>query len=236
MPETATITIDRQDRRNALDVATCERLVAAFDDAIADGARTIVLTGAGRHFCAGADLALVHGTALGAVLRHLLDTVANVAVPVIAAVHGAALGAGTQLAMACDLRVVDPTARFAIPAAKLGLMVDPWTVQRLTLLAGHGPARAMLLAAEELDADTALRLGFAQRSGDLGDAEAWAHELAELAPLSAAGHKLLLNTLSAAHGPGAAGAEAYDRVWGSADALEGVAAFRERRRPKFEGT
>jgi enoyl-CoA hydratase len=238
MPETAIITIDRQDRCNALDVAICERLRAEFDGAVAGGARAIVLTGAGRHFCAGADLGLVHGTALAAALRHLLDTVVDVPVPVIAAVHGAALGAGTQLAMACDLRIVDPTARFAIPAAKLGLMVDFWTVRRLTLLAGHGPARAMLLAAEELDADTAVRVGFAQRSGDLTAALAWAQEVAALAPLSAAGHKLLLNQLAIggeAGAVGAVGAEAYDLVWSSADGLEGIAAFRERRRPNFEG-
>ncbi|MDQ1399927.1 MAG: enoyl-CoA hydratase [Acidimicrobiaceae bacterium] len=235
MPETATITIDRQDRRNALDVATCERLASWFEGAVAGGARAIVLTGAGRHFCAGADLGLVHGRVLAAALRHLLDTVVAVPVPVIAAVHGAALGAGTQLAMACDLRIVDPTARFAIPAAKLGLMVDSWTVQRLTLLAGHGTARAMLLGAEELDADASLRLGFAQRSGDLAAAEAWAQELAGLAPLSAAGHKLLLNELAADGAASAAGAEAYQQAWASADAVEGIAAFRERRRPNFEG-
>jgi enoyl-CoA hydratase len=164
-----------------------------------------------------------------------LERIGSVAVPVIAAVHGAAMGAGTQLAIACDLRIVDPTARFAIPAAKLGLMVDPWTVQRLALLAGNGPARAMLLAAEELDAAAALRLGFAQRSGDLGAAEAWAVEMAALAPLSMAGHKVLLNALEGDGPPVGAVAEAYERAWSSADAVEGPAAFRERRRPLFEG-
>ncbi|MDQ6616317.1 MAG: enoyl-CoA hydratase [Actinomycetota bacterium] len=235
MPETATITIDRQDRRNALDVAACERLAAEFDAAQAAGARAIVLTGAGPHFCAGADLELVHGTALAAALRRLLIVLGTVPVPVIAAVHGVALGAGTQLALACDLRVVDPTARFGIPAARLGLMVDHWTVQRLALLAGHGPARAMLLAAEELDATGALRLGLAQRAGDLAAAQAWAEELSGLAPLSQAGHKLLLNRLESVPSADAAGTEAYDRAWSSADALEGPTAFRQRRRPHFEG-
>jgi enoyl-CoA hydratase len=232
MPHTATITIDRQDRRNALDVATCNRLSAELHTALAEGARAIVLTGVGPHFCAGADLTLVHGTELAAALRHLLDTIIGVPVPVIAAVHGAALGAGTQLAIACDLRIVEPTARFGIPAAKLGLMVDSWTVQRLALLAGHGPAQAMLLAAEQLDAEAALRLGFAQRAGDLAAAQAWAQELARLAPLTLAGHKLLLNGATGQ----ASGAEAYDRAWTSADAREGIAAFRERRPPNFGGT
>jgi enoyl-CoA hydratase len=272
VPATVTLTIDRQDRHNALDVATCERLTAGIERAVGDGARAIVLTGAGRHFCAGADLALVHGTELAVALRALLEMVATVPMPVIAAVHGAALGAGTQLAIACDLRVVDATARFGIPAAKLGLMVDHWTVQRLALLAGHGPARAMLLAAEELDADAALRLGFAQRRGDLPAAEAWARELSALAPLTLAGHKLLLNAMETSSpgraptaaigeasgaGPAAAGStdtvdgvaaaaptgdadadagvEAYRRAWSSADAIEGPAAFRERRAPHFEG-
>jgi len=232
---TATITIDRHDRSNALDVTTCERLTAEFEAAGDAGARAIVLTGAGRHFCAGADLGLVHGTDLGAALRHLLDTITTIPVPVIAAVHGAALGAGTQLAMACDLRVVDGTARFGIPAAKLGLMVDRWTVQRLALLVGHGPARAMLLAAEELDGASALRLGFAQRLGDLEAAQAWSGELAALAPLTVAGHKLLLNELELPSEGGRAELDAYDRAWGSADAVEGITAFRERRRPDFRG-
>jgi enoyl-CoA hydratase len=235
VPATATVTIDRPDRRNALDLATCEDLLSGLETAAADGARAIVLTGAGPHFCAGADLGSVQGTSLAGALRRLLAAIAATPVPVIAAVHGAALGAGTQLAIACDLRVVDPTARFAIPAAKLGLMVDHWTVQRLALLAGHGPARAMLLAAEEIDADGALRLGLAQRAGDLAAAEAWAEEIAALAPLSLAGHKLLLNGLESDSGADPIAAAAYDRAWASADVTEGLAAFRQRRRPEFEG-
>jgi enoyl-CoA hydratase len=238
VPATATITIERQERRNALDPATCQRLAAEVAAAAAGGARAIVVTGAGPHFCAGADLGSVHGTELAAALRHLLATIVSVPVPVIAAVRGAALGAGTQLAVACDLRMVEPTARFGIPAARLGLMVDHWTVQRLALLAGHGPARAMLLAADELDAEAALRLGLAQRAGDLAAAQTWAEELAALAPLSAAGHKLLLNGLEdpVPAAGGATGAEeAYQRAWTSADAQEGIAAFRERRPAQFEG-
>ena len=225
----ATIAIDRPERRNALDVETCQRLASDLLAAVGLGSRVVVLTGVGHHFCAGADLSLIHGTELSTALRGLLDTVTGLPVPVVAAVRGAALGAGTQLALACDLRVVEPTARFGIPAAKLGVMVDQWTVQRLARFAGPGPARAMLLAAEELDAESALRLGFAQRGGDLAAAQAWATEIAQLAPLSAHGHKLLLNELEG-------GAAAYQRAWASADAQEGVAAFGERRRPEFGGT
>lgn len=232
-----TITMDRPERRNALDLAACESLTAEFVAAAAAGAgaRVIVLAGAGPHFCAGVDLTAVHDAGVAAALQRLLATIRDLPLPVVAAVHGAALGAGTQLAIACDLRVVAPTARFGIPAARLGLMVDHWTVRRLALLAGHGPARAMLLAAEELHADAALRLGLAQRAGDLGDAQEWAGQIALLAPLTLAGHKLALNRLEADPGEDADVATAHQRAWTSADAVEGPAAFRERRPPSFEG-
>lgn len=211
-------------------------MTADLRAAASGNARVLVLTGAGSHFCAGADLSLVFGTDLRAALRELLETIAGLPVPVIAAVRGAALGAGTQVAMACDLRVVEPTARFGIPAAKLGVMVDELTVRRLSYLAGPGPARAMLLAAEQLDAEAALRLGFAQRAGDLAVARAWAAEIAKLAPLSIEGHKVLLNDAEGLPSAAGAGAAAYERAWASADAREGMAAFRERRQPEFGGT
>jgi enoyl-CoA hydratase len=235
MSAVTTVTIDRPARRNALDTGACRALAAEITAAAAAGSRVIVLTGAGPHFCAGADLTGVHDAAFAGALRDLLDTILSVPLPVIAAVHGAALGGGTQLAVACDLRVVAPTARFGIPAAKLGLMVDHWTVQRLALLAGAGPARAMLLAAEELDAEAALRLGLAQRAGDLGDAEAWAADIAALAPLTIAGHKLALNRLEADLTGHRDVADAHRRAWDSADVAEGMAAFQERRPARFEG-
>ena len=235
MSGVATITIDRPECRNALDVDSCLRLTSELHQAVETGSRAIVLAGAGPHFCAGADLGSVQGGGLMAALRTLLDTICGVPVAVIAAVQGAALGAGTQLAVACDLRVVAPDARFGIPAAKLGLTVDQPTVRRLALLAGHGPARAMLLAAEEMDAETALRLGFAQRGGDLAAAQAWAEQLAALAPLTIAAHKLALNQLETGVPADAEVAAARQRAWASPDAVEGLAAFRERRPPQFEG-
>ena len=230
----ATATLRRPERRNALDVAGCRALTGELRQAVEGGARAVVVTGEGPHFCAGADLGAVHDDEFALALRELLGTVVDLPVPVIAAVHGAALGAGTQLAVACDLRVVDPTARFGIPAAKLGLMVDHWTVRRLSLLAGHGPAQAMLLAAEELDAEAALRLGLAQRPGGLAEAQAWAEEIAALAPLTVAGHKLALNRLDEAGGDQDVEA-AHRRAWSSQDLAEGMAAFRERRPPTFRG-
>ena len=230
----ALVTIDRPDRRNALDVTHCEELLDAVVRAGEGEARALVLTGAEGHFCAGADLSTVEDEAFVVTLRRLLLGLTQLPLPVIAAVDGAALGAGTQLAVACDLRVATPIARFGIPAAKLGLMVDHWTVQRLALLAGPGPARAMLLAAEEVDGESAHRLGLVQRLGDCDDALAWAARIATLAPLTIAGHKLALNRLEPAlDDPDVTAARA--RAWASADVQEGMAAFRERRAPRFEG-
>jgi enoyl-CoA hydratase len=230
----AVLTIDRQERRNAIDAEACAELLARLHEAQSSAARAVVVTGAGGHFCAGADLSGVEGDEFRSALRHLLDGLCATPLPVVAAVEGAALGAGTQLAVACDLRVAAPGARFGIPAAKLGLMVDHWTVQRLALLAGHGPARAMLLAAEEISGEDAFRLGLVQKLGGLDMALEWAARIADLAPLTIAGHKLALNRLE----PALADADvdaAVRRAWASEDLAEGQAAFRERRAPSFSG-
>lgn len=226
--------MDRPERRNALDAEACDALTAALDVHVDAGARVIVVTGAGGHFCAGADLSGVEGDDFRVALRRMLDRLVEIPIPVIAAVEGAALGAGTQVAIAADLRVATPDARFGIPAAKLGLMVDHWTVQRLALLAGHGPARAMLLAASEVDGATAAAQGFVQRLGILDDALAWAEEIAALAPLTIAGHKASLNRIEPALSDPDVRA-AWERAWGSEDLVEGMAAFRERRPPVFRG-
>lgn len=230
------VTIDRPERRNAVDREALDALHAAVVAATDDGARALVLTGSGGHFCAGADLAEVQDEDFGLALRAVLDGLRDASFASIAAVDGAALGAGTQLAVACDLRVATPAARFGIPAARLGLMVDHWTVQRLALLAGHGPARAMLLAAEVITGDDAIRLGLVQRHGYLDAALAWADDLAALAPLAVAGHKLALNRLEDGASPADADVTAaFERAWASADLQEGLAAFREHRPPQFKG-
>lgn len=231
----AVLTIDRAERRNALDHEALEQLLEAHDRAVE--AKVVVLTGAGGHFCAGADLSGVEDTAFTDLLRTVLQRLRDDPRPLLAAVDGAALGAGTQLAVACDLRVATPAARFGIPAAKLGLMVDHWTVQRLSLLAGAGPTRAMLLGAETYGGEEAAQLGFVQRVGDLDDALGWADEIAALAPLTLAGLKLALNRLEMPVGRGDDPLvhAAWDAAWGSEDLQEGIAAFRERRRPVFHG-
>lgn len=234
---TLLLTLDRPERRNAVDLDACRAIEAAVTGAHAsDGTRVVVLTGAGGHFCAGADLGGVEDTAFVAALRGALEALRETPCCTVAAVEGAALGAGTQLAVACDLRVATADARFGIPAAKLGLMVDHWTVRRLALAAGHGPARAMLLAADVLDGERAHALGLVHRLGGLDAALAWAGEVAALAPLTVAGHKRSLNAAEAGDDQGGADvAAAFAAAWGSEDLAEGMAAFRERRAPRFRG-
>lgn len=219
------VTIDRPERRNAVDHEALEGLAAALDGC-GDDVRAVVLTGADGHFCAGADLSGVEGEAFTTLLRSVLDRLRLAPFVTIAAADGAALGAGTQLAIACDLRVATEQASVGIPAGRLGLAVDGWTVDRLVALAGHGPARAMLLAAEVVKGDEAYRLGLVQRLGTLDDALAWADEVAALAPLTLRAHKAALEGL-----PDAPAAAA--RAWASDDLQEGLAAFKARRRPVF---
>ena len=229
------VTLDRPERRNALDHATLEELTEVLAAAQARPTRVLVLTGASGHFCAGADLQGVEDATFATLLQGVLDRLVGVSFPTLAAIEGAALGAGTQLAVACDLRVATADASFGIPAAKLGLMVNHWTVQRVATLLGPSTARAVLLAAEVVRGDAALRLGLVNREGALPEALAWAEQIATLAPLTIAGHKLMLNKLEAAPAADDEVAAAFARAWESEDFAEGLDAFRSRRTPQFRG-
>ncbi len=224
--------LQREDRRNALNLELCREIHAAVDEAVAGGARVIVVTGQGTAFCSGADLGGVYGDEFLDALYGMLHHLAKLPVPLIAAVNGPAIGAGTQLAIACDLRVAGETATFGVPTARNGLAVDAWTIRTLSAIAGAGPARRLMLAAETFDRDTALGMGLADRPGTLDDAVAWAHEIAEFAPLTLAHNKLILNGSS---DDDAAIEASFDAVWASADVREGAAARAEKRTPKFEG-
>jgi enoyl-CoA hydratase len=229
------VTIDRPERRNALDHAALDGLLEALAEARSGDARVLVLTGAAGHFCAGADLSGVEDPTFVERLHEVLDGLRTLPLPTLAAADGAALGAGTQLAVACDLRLATPGATFGIPAAKLGLMVDGWTVQRLVSMAGQGTARAMLLAAETLSGTDAHRLGLVQRLGGLDDALDWARATAALAPLTIQGHKVGCNDAEDLAATTPAYREAWSAAWGSEDLAEGLRAFGERRPPEFTG-
>lgn len=233
------VTINRPDKRNALNIEVCDGIRSAVGKAVADGARAVVLTGTGSSFCSGADFGEVYTADFRDSLYGMLRTVVGVPVPVVAAVNGPAIGGGTQLAMAADLRVVAPTAVFAIPTAKLGLAVDPWTIRRAASLAGAGRARQLLMACEELSADDALGCGLADRAGDLDAALAWATSMASLAPLTLAYNKQVLNSLTEPDGsPGYAEAEllqSFEACWGSQDLIEARTARSEKRAPVFRG-
>lgn len=229
------VTINRPDKRNALNIAVCDSIRAAVTEAVAGGARALVLTGTGSSFCSGADFGEVYTGDFRASLYGMLRAVIEAPVPVVAAVNGPAIGGGTQLAIAADLRVVAPGAVFAIPTAKLGLAVDPWTIRRLAQLAGSGPAAALVLACEDLPAETALACGLADRAGDLEVALDWARRMADLAPLTLAYNKRVLHALAEPATDEAALLAAFEDCWSSADLAEGRLAREEKRPPAFRG-
>lgn len=226
------LTIDRPHRRNAIDLESLEQLHAAVVAAVDGGSRAIVLTGAEGHFCAGADLTELEDVSFTRRLAEVLQHLAEVPVTTVAAVSGSCMGLGMQLALACDLRVLTDDARFAVPVARLGLMVDAWTLDRLVRHWGEGAARHMVLTGAVLDSDDAWRLGFAQERGELEAALDLARRAVPLAPLSQSGSKIGLERGAVPH---PAYAEAFARAWASADLAEGRRAFTERRTPVFEG-
>ncbi len=243
-----TIRISRPERRNALNHAALDELHEAVRRAAEDELRCLVLTGDEDHFCAGADLTELEDLAFTDDLRRMLDDLAALPCPTIAAIAGSCMGLGVQLALACDLRIATPEARFAVPVAKLGLMVDHWTIRRLSLCAGHSGARWMLMTARPVEAERALRFGLLAEVLDDGDepgarvleaAVELAGEIAGLAPLALSGSKLGLDMLE---DPARAGDQsgayrgAFERAWASEDLVEGRRAFRERRTPEFRGS
>jgi enoyl-CoA hydratase len=227
------VTLDRPERRNAVDRDTLLGLLDAQRQAAA--ARAVVLTGAPPAFSAGADLTGVEEGEFARLLGQVLRGFTELPIPTIAAIDGPALGAGTQLVIACDLRVATPASRFGIPAARLGLVVDEWTVERLARELGWPIARAMLLAAETYDGASLHAAGAVHRLGDLADAVSWARQLAVLAPLTIAGHKLALERSAPEPASDEAVEAARRLAWASADAAEGRQAFLDKRAPRFTG-
>lgn len=230
----ALITLNRPDRRNALSGELCDMLGEVIHEKESRGARALVITGEGSSFCSGADLDGVYGEAFLVSLYSLFNKIMEARMPVIAAVNGPAIGAGSQLALACDLRLADENAVFAVPTARNGLAVDPWTIRRLTELAGGGVARRLLLGAGQIDRTEALRAGLVDRIGTVQDALGWAHEIAELAPLSLSYSKRVLNNPDRALDDESFVAD-FEACFNSEDVAEARLARTEKRSPRFTG-
>jgi enoyl-CoA hydratase len=243
----AIITIDRQEALNALNQDVLFELSVAFEQAEADSdVRALVITGAGRAFVAGADIAGLRlledafsGRELALQGQDVFSTLAALPFPTVAAINGFALGGGLELALAADLRVAAPTARLGLPEVGLGLIPGYGGTQRLPRLIGQGRALDLILTGRHVPADEALQLGLVNRVAE--DALATAIELARTA---------------ARNGPVAVGlakeaisrgldvtlsqgleieADLFGLVATSADMQEGTSAFLEKRTPDFKG-
>ncbi|WP_369031416.1 enoyl-CoA hydratase/isomerase family protein [Streptomyces adonidis] len=245
----AVLTLDRPRQLNAIGSETVERLEQALD-AVRDNddVRALVVTGAGRAFSAGADLGEIESfTSPGqfrAFVGRLTDAFAlldEYPKPSVAAIHGFAFGGGLELALACDLRVVERGARLGLPEMKLGVLPGAGGTQRLPRLLPPAIARQMILTGEPIDAERAHALGLVNELAEPGEvlsvAEKLAGTLAAGAPLALAAGKRLIG-----HGLGMdlEAAIAYERetvsvLFSTEDRAEGLKAFRERRPGDFRG-
>lgn len=243
------MTLCRPDRRNALSSAVAAALGGAVASLAGDpSVRALVLTGEGRGFCAGADITELDGlegpvgfATFVSRLCDALDTIAGCPKPSVAALHGAVLGGGLELALACDLRVADETARLGFPEIKLGLLPGASGTARLPRLIPKGVARHMLLTGIPIDATTAHRHGLVNEvvpaGGALDAAVAIATELATLPPLALAAAKRLLDegTSMPLHGAVLFERETVSTLFSTDDRAEGIRAFLDKRAPTFEG-
>ncbi|CAM3842101.1 enoyl-CoA hydratase [Tsukamurella ocularis] len=233
----AVIEFQRPEARNALNPEIMDGLEAAFDRAEADGVFVIVLTGQGTVFSAGADLrsgAVLDKGFMERVIRFYRRVEAMPQI-VVAALNGPAVGAGVQMAMVADLRVLDPSATIAIPAAKLGVTIDKWTLRRLEDLVGGGHARGVLMAAQKIGAEKLAELGFANAIGDREAALEFARGIAGLAPLSLQNYKALFKSDVAVEPLTEAEEARLHAVWDSEDLKEAIMARIEKREPRFQG-
>lgn len=243
----ATLVLNRPEARNALDAEMCDEIAAAIhriDES--EGARAAIVRGEGSVFCAGADFGSVSsaGPEFVVAFERMLETVSDCRVPTVAAIDGAALGGGFQLASACDFRLSDPRAKIGIPAARLGVLVNLENIERLVRLVGTSVARRVLLTAETFAPAESQALGLVDVVVEdvLSEAKTLADRLASLAPLSVQGTKRLLRAIEKSSNlrsrdPGAA--DEHDRLvvdaYGSSDLQEGINALSSKRDPRFEG-
>jgi enoyl-CoA hydratase len=245
---TTILTIDRPDARNAIDLSVLQGLEEGITAIERDSeVRAVVVAGAGdKAFVAGADigamraLGAVEAEAFSARGQAVLDRLARLPVPVIAAVNGVALGGGCEIAMACDIVLASAGARFGQPEVKLGVIPGFGGTQRLVRRVGWSNALDLCLTGRVIDASEALRIGLVSRLVE-GDVRAAALALgAEIAALGPVAVRLCKRVLHENADQALASAQAAERTafglcFATDDQKEGMSAFLEKRPPRFLG-
>ena len=242
-PGVARLTISNPEKRGALDPPLLEALAGALERL---EARCVVLTGEGRAFCAGYDIAALmrEGAAGAHLFPAALAAIEAYPYPVVAALNGYAIGGGLELAIACDLRIAADTAQLGMPPAKLGVVYAAEGINRFVTAIGAARTRELFLTGRRIDAATAERWGLVNQVVE-GEALAeqtlaLAVEIAGNAPLSLRGNKAAIGAVAAAAGAlDSAVAAVLDAerlaAFASEDLQEGLRAFGEKRPPRWQG-
>lgn len=240
----ASLLIDRADKRNAFDMAMWQALPGLLAEAVGDPAvRLLVLRAAtpASAFCAGADIRELLANkddaawraANQAAINRVQYELARLPLPTLAFIEGDCIGGGCGLALACDLRVATPAARFGITPAKLGLVYPLHDVKLLVDLVGPGQAKRMLYTGTLLDAVEALRIGLVEHVSD-GGPEGWIADILAASPHSIRETKRFVRrVLDGQAEDDAETLAAFAAAFEGADFLEGTTAFVEKRKPRF---
>jgi E-phenylitaconyl-CoA hydratase len=236
----ARVTLDRPDKRNAINDDMRAELTAAFAAFEADSSvQVVVLTGAGSAFCAGGDLSA--SAAPDPHRPRIVEPLDQFSKPVIAAINGLAFGGGLELALACDLRIAATGARFALPEVRIGSLPGSGGTQRLPAVVGPSLAAQMILTGEPIDAARALAAGLVTELCEpdklIDTAMAHARTIARNAPLAVIAAKRALRMAAGTHRPENLDFERklFNELALSEDRNEGRRAFRKKRPPVFKG-
>src|SRR5262245_22815934 len=244
----ALITMNRPDKMNAVSLTLLDGLHAAVAQAAADTTvRVIAITGAGdKAFASGSDLSEVlhrdFAKALEPIVQGLADRLERTPKPTIAAINGVCYGGGLEVALGCDLRVASTNARFATPEGKLGITPGGGATARLPRIVGRGWGMEMLLMGEPIDAERALAIGLVTRLVPpdqlLTEVRKMAAHLATFAPFVPRTMKAMVHAGMEASLAGALMLEKYAQgaLVQTADKIEGISAFLEKRPPNFKGS